>query len=365
VRTDTGRSSRAGRWGPRIPFAVAKSAGPRGAQWRIASFSLVLGLSLTVIWSVTDANYFWPGWVWIGMAVPFAVLWVLPGALRTRNRPLAVHGALSLVTAVTAILIWLMAGLGYFWPIWLILGLVVAFAAHAWLVPLFSNERERVLEERVDVLTRTRRGALDTQEAEMRRVERDLHDGAQARLVSLGMSLGMAEGLLDTDPVEAKRLLIEAKTGATAALADLRSLVRGIYPPVLADRGLDGAIQSLVLSVPLPVEVNIDLPEGRLSPPVESAAYFAIAEALSNVVKHSGATSAWIRVQYVGGELSVAVGDDGSGGADPDRGTGLQGIERRLAAFDGIVHISSPPGGPTTISMEVPCELLSPKISPS
>jgi signal transduction histidine kinase len=134
---------------------------------------------------------------------------------------------------------------------------------------------------------------------------------------------------------------------------------------VLADRGLDGAIQALVLVVPLPVETSLDLPDARLSPSVESAAYFAVAEALANVVKHSHAQSAWIRVSYGDGTLCAVVGDDGEGGADRSRGTGLQGIERRLAAFDGILHISSPPGGPTTIGMEVPCELLSPKISPS
>jgi len=276
-----------------------------------------------------------------------------------------VHAALSLVLGVAGIYIWVMGGPVYFWPIWPILGLVIAFAAHAWVVPLLSKDRERALEERVGVLTRTRRGALDVQDAEMRRVERDLHDGAQARLVLLGMSLGMAEELLDTDPVEARRLLIEARSGAAAALADLRSLVRGIHPPVLADRGLDGAIQALVLALPLPVEMSIDLPDVRLPRPLESAAYFAVAEALTNAVKYSEAKSVWVRVYHAEGTLSVVVGDDGIGGADPTRGTGLVGIERRLAAFDGILYISSPQGGPTTISMEVPCELLSPKISPS
>lgn len=190
----------------------------------------------------------------------------------------------------------------------------------------------------------------------MRRVERDLHDGAQARLVSLGMSLGLADELLDSDPIEARRLLREARTGAVAALADLRSLVRGIYPPVLADRGLDGAIQALVLAVPLPVEMNIDLPSARLPPPVESAAYFAVAEALANVVKHSDATHAWIEMGLEDGNLIALVGDDGNGGADANCGTGLLGIERRLVAFDGTLQISSPMGGPTIISMAVPCE---------
>jgi signal transduction histidine kinase len=366
VRSNTHACRRIGGWISRVPNVVGNSGWPRAARWRITNFGLVVGFAVTAAWLVTGADYFWPGWVWFGLAVPFAFLRAVRQALRTKGRrPLAVHAAVSIVLAVAGIFIWLMGGPGYFWPIWPILGFVIAFAVHAWVVPLFSKDRERALEGRVDVLTRTRRGALDAQEAEMRRVERDLHDGAQAQLVSLGMSLGMADELLDTDPDEARRLLIEARTSAAAALADLRSLVRGIYPPVLADRGFDGAIQALVLAIPLPVEASINLPDARLSPPVESAAYFAVAEALTNVVKHSGAKSAWIRVHCVDDKLLAEVGDDGNGGADPNRGTGLQGIERRLAAFDGTLHVSSPPGGPTTIRMEVPCESLLPKISPS
>jgi len=347
-------------------LAATQSGWSQVARWRVTKFIVVLGLVVTVVWSVTSASYFWPGWVWFGLVLPFASLLATRVALRMNKRSsLALHGALSLILSATGIFIWLMGGLEYFWPMWLILGFVVTFAAHVWLVPLFSNDREKMLERRVDVLTRTRRGVLDVQEAEMRRVERDLHDGAQARLVSLGMSLGLADELLDTDPIEARRLLLEARTGAVAALADLRSLVRGIYPPVLADRGLDGAIQALVLAVPLPVEANIDLPGARLPPPVESAAYFAVAEALANVVKHSDATHAWIQMCFKDGNLLALVGDDGNGGADANRGTGLLGIERRLVAFDGTLHISSPLGGPTIIRMEVPCESLSPKISPS
>jgi signal transduction histidine kinase len=276
-----------------------------------------------------------------------------------------VNAAVSLVLGAASVVIWMLSGFRYFWPIWLFLGLTIVLAAHALVVPLLPNSRERVLAERVATLTRTRRGALDVQAAEMQRVERDLHDGTQARLVSLGMSLGMADELIDTDPVEARRLLVEARYAAAAALADLRALVRGIHPPVLADRGLDGAVQALVLAVPLPVELMVDLPQVRLPAPVESAAYFAVAEVLTNVVKHSEAKTAWIRVHHADGTLSVTVGDDGDGGADPDHGTGLRGIERRLAAFDGTLQVSSPPGGPTVVSMEVPCELSSPKISPS
>ena len=318
----------------------------------------MLGLAVTVAWAVTGAGYFWAGWVWLGMVVPFALLRTVRRALRTQGpRPLAVHGAVSLVLGATGIFVWLLSGLRYFWPMWLMIGLAVAFSTHAWVVPLFSSDREQALHQRVDVLTRSRREALDVQEAELRRLERDLHDGAQAQLVSLGMNLGMADDLLDTDPVEARRLIIEARTGAADALADLRSLVRGIYPPVLADRGLDGAIQALVLAAAIPVQASIDLPDARLSPPVESSVYFAVAEALTNVVKHSGAKSAWIQVRYRDGMLTATVRDDGLGGADPTRGTGLGGIERRLSAFDGTLDIYSPLGGPTTIYMEVPCEL--------
>lgn len=344
----------------------ASSRWPWGAQRRATGFGVVLCLALTVVWALTSARYFWPGWVWFGLALPLALQGSIRRALRfSRRRPLAVNAAVSLVLGAASVVIWMLSGFRYFWPIWLFLGLTIVLAAHALVVPLLPNSRERVLAERVATLTRTRRGALDVQAAEMQRVERDLHDGTQARLVSLGMSLGMADELIDTDPVEARRLLVEARYAAAAALADLRALVRGIHPPVLADRGLDGAVQALVLAVPLPVELMVDLPQVRLPAPVESAAYFAVAEVLTNVVKHSEAKTAWIRVHHADGTLSVTVGDDGDGGADPDHGTGLRGIERRLAAFDGTLQVSSPPGGPTVVSMEVPCELSSPKISPS
>jgi signal transduction histidine kinase len=346
--------------------ASANSRWPWGAQWRATGFGIVLCLAFTVVWAVTGARYFWPGWVWFGLALPLAFQGSVRRALRfSRRRPLAVNAAGSLVLGAASVFIWMLSGFRYFWPIWLFLGLAIVLAAHALVVPLLPNSRERVLTERVATLTRSRRGALDVQAAEMQRVERDLHDGAQARLVSLGMSLGMADELIDTDPAEARRLLIEARDAAGAALADLRALVRGIHPPVLADRGLDGAIQALVLAVPLPVKLTLDLPEARLPPPVESAAYFAAAEVLTNVVKHSEAKTAWIQAHHADGKLSMSVGDDGIGGADPDHGTGLRGIERRLAAFDGTLQVSSPLGGPTVVSMEVPCELSSPKISPS
>jgi signal transduction histidine kinase len=229
---------------------------------------------------------------------------------------------------------------------------------------LLGPTRQALLDQRVRVLTRTRAETVDAQAAELRRIERDLHDGAQARLVSLGMSLGLAEDLVARDPVAAQKLLAEARDASDRALSELRDLVRGIHPPVLAERGLDGAVRALALTLPIPIEVDIEL-AGRPQAPVESAGYFAIAEALANVMKHSHATRAWVLVRHDGRSLGMTVSDDGVGGADPEGGTGLRGIERRLAAFDGTVAVSSPPGGPTVVTMELPCELSSPKTLPS
>ena len=161
-----------------------------------------------------------------------------------------------------------------------------------------------------------------------------------------------------------QRLLVEAREATAGALSELRDLVRGIHPPVLAERGLDGAVRALALSLPVATTVDSDLP-GRLDTPVESAVYFAVAEALANVIRHSGAHHAWVSLRRDDELLHAVVGDDGRGGANADRGTGLHGIERRLAAFDGTMTLSSPPGGPTVVTMELPCALSSPRISPS
>ena len=223
-----------------------------------------------------------------------------------------------------------------------------------------ASEHAAELTARVQRLTETRNQAVDAAAAELRRIERDLHDGTQARLVALGMSLRALERMLPASSPAALALVAEARETSLRALTDLRHLVRGIYPPVLADRGLAHATRALALDTPLPVELDIDLP-GRLTPPVESACYFAVAEMLANAVKHSGARRVHIRIQHTAGVLRIEVADDGAGGADPARGTGLRGVERRLGTFDGILAVSSPPGGPTMIAMEVPCVLSSPK----
>jgi signal transduction histidine kinase len=245
----------------------------------------------------------------------------------------------------------------------------VFLALGAWLVPrtigrrlrtVFAHDADADLAGRVARLTETRGHAVDAAAAELRRIERDLHDGAQARLVALGMNLRAVERVLPSSPGAALALVAEARETSVRALNELRDLIRGICPPVLADRGLGHAVQALVLDTPLPTTLEVDLP-GRLTAPVESACYFAIAEALANAVKHAGARRAGIRIQHAAGLLRIEVADDGAGGADPARGTGLRGVERRLGTFDGILAVSSPPGGPTMIAMEVPCALLSPK----
>ncbi len=217
----------------------------------------------------------------------------------------------------------------------------------------FGSGAHRQMAERIDVLTTTRAAAADAQAAELRRIERDLHDGAQARLVALAMDLGMARERMDTDPDDARARVAEAHDEAKRALVELRDLARGIHPAVLTDRGLAAAIGSLAATgtVPTDVEVSID---GRLEPAIEAAAYFTVSEALANAAKHSGATSVSVRVAREGSLLRVSVSDDGRGGADASGG-GLTGLRRRLAAHDGTLTVTSPPRGGTLLEAELPC----------
>jgi signal transduction histidine kinase len=245
---------------------------------------------------------------------------------------------------------------------------LVMLAFGTWLVPRTVGahsglaKRNAELVKRVRRLTMTRRHAVDTATAELRRVERDLHDGAQARLIALGISLRATERLIRTDPDAAVALVAESRENSARALAELRALVAGINPPVLAERGLGDALRALALDAPVATRTEIDLPR-RAPEPVEAAAYFAVAEALANAAKHAGARHVHIRATYSAGALRIEVSDDGVGGADPARGTGLHGVERRLATFDGVLAVSSPLGGPTIIVIEVPCALSSQKIS--
>jgi len=259
------------------------------------------------------------------------------------------------------------------WPVLILLGvscIVTGLGSAPWWLRAYGQAGrvllapvgQAELTQRVQHLAQTRAEAIDTGAAEMRRIERDLHDGAQARLVAMGMTLDAAGQLIDDNPAAARALLLEARDASVRALTELRDLVRGIHPPVLADRGLADAVRALVLDCPLRARLAADLP-GRLPAPVESAAYFAVSELLANVAKHAGASQTWVDIRHEDGMLRVGVTDNGCGGADPARGTGLRGIERRLAAFDGVMAVSSPPGGPTAVTMEIPCALSSLKIS--
>ncbi len=229
--------------------------------------------------------------------------------------------------------------------------------AHAMLAKTLLSPTENTrLAHRVQRLTETRNDAVGSQASELRRIERNLHDGAQARIVAMGMTLDAAKRMIEKNPEAAKSLVDEAMSSSAKALRELRDLVRGIQPPVLVDRGIADAIRSMAMESPLRIETAIDLP-GRPAPAVETAAYFAVSELLTNAVKHSGAESGEIAVRHERGRLLIFVTDYGSGGADMESGSGLHGVDRRLAALDGFITILSPLGGPTTVAIEIPCEL--------
>ncbi|WP_019631126.1 sensor histidine kinase [Actinomadura atramentaria] len=221
---------------------------------------------------------------------------------------------------------------------------------------LLGPDRARELERRVEDLAGKRADVVDAADLERRRIERDLHDGAQQRLVSLAMNLGLARETLTGVPEPAMRVIVEAHEEAKAALTELRGLIRGLHPAVLEDRGLDAALSGVAARVPLPVRLRVDVPE-RVAATVEAVAYFVVSEALTNVVKHAGAASVEVEVVRDGPALRVRVADDGAGGADPARGTGLTGLARRVRSVDGTFRIVSPPGGPTALTVELPCAL--------
>ncbi|MFR9776386.1 sensor histidine kinase [Micromonospora sp. MS34] len=224
---------------------------------------------------------------------------------------------------------------------------------------VLSHSTNEQLAERVAVLTRTRADVLDAHGAELRRIERDLHDGTQARLVSIAMRLAMARQAFSDNPRDdqfVEELLRDAHEGTEEAMTELREVIRTVYPPILADRGLDGALTAAATRCGVPTRLDIGA-LGRVPPAVEAVVYFAVAEALTNITKHSQATAAGVRVSRTADRLSVAVTDNGTGGADDRRGTGIAGIRRRVLALDGIVDIDSPAGGPTAITVELPCGL--------
>jgi signal transduction histidine kinase len=315
------------------------------------SLSASCALGVTVVWAVTGAGYFWPMWVWLGLAIPLALniglrwAWARPPG---RERQLALRRMLLGTIAAVNLAIWAMSGGGFFWPIFPLLGLGGAYVVYA----SVRSPRKADLAVRVDQLSRTRRGALDVQAAQLRRIERDLHDGAQARLVALSMQLARAEERLEDQP-ETAELVRKAREEAGAAIAELRDLARGIAPPVLADRGLGAAVQALADRSPVPVTLSTDI-TGRPPPVVETAAYFVVAETLTNAAKHAPGAAAHITIAYVDTMLLVEVSDEGPGGASLN-GSGLTGLHQRVAALDGTLEIESAPGHGTTVRAALPC----------
>jgi signal transduction histidine kinase len=251
-------------------------------------------------------------------------------------------------------------------------GLVLLFAA-PWLAQLVARVDEMLarallgpsqseeLELRLESLAKSRAAIVAATDAERRRIERDLHDGAQQRLVSLAMNLGITRARFGDVPEPVKEVIAEAHEEALLALSEVREFIRGLHPAVLNDRGLDAALSGLAARAPLPVRLKVDMLQPA-APSVEAVAYFIVSEALTNVVKHAQATQAEVTVASCGGLLRVAVSDNGVGGAmlgganDPDGGTGLNGLVQRAASVDGTLTIDSPPGGPTVITAELPCE---------
>jgi signal transduction histidine kinase len=219
---------------------------------------------------------------------------------------------------------------------------------------LLGPSRAVELERRVESLSESRAGVVDAADAERRRIERDLHDGAQQRLVSLAMNLGLARATLTDVPEPVRQVIAEAHEEAKEALAELRNLVRGLHPAVLEDRGLDAALSGIAARAPLPVRVHVAVSD-RASPTVEAVAYFVVSECLTNIARHAAATEAEIDVRRTGDGLVIRVTDNGIGGADPRSGTGLASLARRARSVDGSLQIDSPAGGPTVITVELPC----------
>jgi signal transduction histidine kinase len=349
-----------------VPYLPAPGGDGRTGLWRRYGWLLTDRATWRdLLWMIVDCSV---GWV-LALAPAALVAWGLFGMVMPAVwHPIVAAGGgnwYAFIHVDGPVQAWLSVPLG------------VAFAlAGVWAGPLLLPVYGRLarwllapasraeLEVRVRQLTRTRSVAVEVSAAEVRRIERDLHDGAQARLVAMGMTLDAAEQVLDDNPAACRALLAEARSDSVKALSELRDLVRGIHPPVLADRGLAEAVRALGLDSRLPAEVISELP-ARPEPPVESAAYFAISELLTNASKHAGATRAWVRLGYGAGKLTAEVRDDGGGGADAARGSGLAGVQRRLAAFDGMLTVTSPPGGPTIATLEIPCALSSPKTSSS
>ncbi|MFD5463606.1 histidine kinase [Kitasatospora sp. NPDC127059] len=310
-----------------------------GLAWRQITYHLLVGPVLAL--GALAAVYLW------GAALVLTTLygwvWLLPLDVGLRSE----LAGLDVVLTVTGVLLLLMTP----WLTTLVAWLEVRAAQL-----LLGPNRAEQLEQRVEEIAESRAGLVDAVDAERRRIERDLHDGAQQRLTSLAMNLGLARRTLKDCPPDAMQVIVAAHEEAQAAIDELRDLVRGLHPAVLEDRGLDAALSGIAARAPLPVRLDVELSD-RIAPTVEAVAYFTVSEALTNVAKHARAKQVDVSVRTAGGRLRLVISDDGVGGADPSRGTGLTGLRKRAASVDGTLSVLSPLGGPTTITVELPCVL--------
>jgi signal transduction histidine kinase len=347
------------RWMPLLAAGLSLGEYLRSLVRRIAFLVAVL---VGAIWALSGQGYLWPAWVWLGLGVIVLLDWSAAWAWRRAPGPeRRVACVWTLVSAGAVILIftwlntWLLAGAQSFWPAWALLGLATAGTAYSLFTlhdRILVARGRRALRARIELLTQTRRQAVDAAELELRRIERDLHDGAQARLVALTLSLGRAELRAQPHP-ELQSLIRDAQHEAQLAIAELRDLARGIVPPLLADRGLVAAVESLAGRYGLGTAIDAH-DCSVLSPTVSSAAYFVIAEALTNSAKHAGACQTWVRLRGGRRFLVVLVGDDGCGGADCE-GSGIAGLRARVEALDGRLRVRSRPGRGTVVEARLPC----------
>ncbi len=353
---------------PMPPLGAVKSGDLRGkpgdSRWRRPLFRLALtamlsacvAVTVLILWLISGLGSFWPIWVWFGMACLMAFHLTIERTLATESsgRWYVLHEGLTVTVCGILLAVWAIDGSATFWPGWVLVTLGIALGVHYVIREQAPVYRAEQLMDRVDELTTSRSGALDVQAAELRRIERDLHDGAQARLVALSMQLGRAEARLGDDVDEQTRALIKgAQEDARLAIAELRDLARGIAPPVLTDRGLAAAVEALGKRSPLEVEVTAQVGR-RPAPVVESAAYFVVAESLANAAKHSPGCAVHVTIAGDDQRLQVVVADDGLGGADPNGG-GLTGLRQRVNALDGTFLVVSPKGHGTTVTAELPC----------
>ena len=319
------------------------------ATWRQLGYHLLAGPALAIA-AITIVGVWLAGLLY---TLVYAYAWMLPvGNLLQRGQSSSPPGNLPPVSHIPMDVFLTAGGIALLAAApWLTaaVGTLDARAARALLGPSRAEE----LEYQVERLAQTRAGVVDAADAERRRLERDLHDGTQQRLVSLAMRLGMARAERP-DAAQAHQVIAEAHEEAKAALAELRHLVRGLHPAVLEDRGLDAALSGVAARLPVPVRLTVDVPR-RPPPTIEAVAYFVVSEGLTNIAKHAQASQAEVFVQRTSDRLHIIVSDDGVGGADPARGTGLAGLAKRAASVDGTFEIASPPGGPTLLTVDLPC----------